>query len=87
MAHERDRVQEEGEELSVALLEAVRRQVDAEQRLSERLPEHAGEWVAVRDHEVVAHAATLHELMAEVDDADVEAVFKVVKEQGTACFF
>jgi uncharacterized protein DUF5678 len=57
--------------------------VEAEKRLSTVLEQHAGEWVAVKDHEVVADASTLDELLTLVDVEDVDAVFQVA-EHATA---
>jgi Family of unknown function (DUF5678) len=70
------------DELMTELMNAVR----AERELSSDLAQYVGEWVAVRDHEVVAHAATLAELLNQVDTDAVEGVFQVA-EQGTASFF
>jgi hypothetical protein len=60
--------------------------VQAEKRLSDDLANYVDQWVAVRDHAVVAHAPTLSELLAKIDADKVESVFQVV-EQGTASFF
>jgi hypothetical protein len=60
--------------------------VEAEKLLSTALEQHAGEWVAVRDHEVVADASTLDELLTLVDVGEVDAVFQVA-EHATASFF
>ena len=43
----------------------------------------AGRWVAVRGHGVVANADTMDELFELIgDDADVEAIFQVLEDQG-----
>lgn len=60
--------------------------VQAENQLSADLANYVGQWVAVRDHEVVAHAETLSALLEKIDSDSVEGVFQVV-EQGTASFF
>lgn len=70
------------EQLMADLMEAVR----AERKLSTDLTEYVGQWVAVRDHEVVEHGETLSALLEKVDLDSVEGVFQVV-EQGTASFF
>ena len=62
------------------------RQVEAERDLAASLDEHAGQWVAVRDHSVVATAETLAQLLERIDPDSVDGVFQVA-EQGTACFF
>jgi hypothetical protein len=72
------------------MVEALRRQVAAERELSERLRQHAGEWVAVRNHKVVEHAPTLEELMEKVrgtqQEEEVE-VFEVSTEPESVYFF
>jgi hypothetical protein len=67
----------------------IEREVRAEQELSEALEAFIGQWVAVKNHLVVAHADTLRELLAHIEttDLDVEGVFQVIKEQGSASFF
>jgi hypothetical protein len=65
----------------------VAEQVHAEQQLGEALEQYAGEWVAVRDQTVVAHTATLQELLEQIEDTEVEAVFQVPEDSEVACFF
>jgi hypothetical protein len=60
--------------------------VQAEKQLSTDLADYVGQWVAVRDHKVVADADTLSALLDKIDPDTVEGVFQVV-EQGTASFF
>jgi hypothetical protein len=72
------------------MAEALRKQVAAEQKLSKRLREHAGEWVAVRNHKIVAHAPTLEALMENVrgtEDAKEVEVFEVSTETESVYFF
>ena len=64
------------------IAEALRQQIAAEGELAERLREHAGEWVAVRHHEVVAHAPTLEELMERVRGTGQEASVEVFGVSG-----
>ena len=71
----------------MTVAEVLHREVQAERALSDALGRYAGRWVAVRDHQVVADAETLPELMELIDSDDVEAVFEVAREQATACFF
>jgi phosphohistidine phosphatase SixA len=78
------------ENLGEDMAEALRRQISAERDLSKRLLEHAGEWVAVRNHEVVAHAPTLEELMESIsgeDEQEQVEVFEVATEPNSVCFF
>jgi hypothetical protein len=74
------------DDLAQDMVDALREQIRAEQKLSERLHEYVGEWVAVRDHEVVAHASSLDKLMESVSGQDVE-VLEVTTEDGAVCFF
>ena len=62
-----------------AMSESLREAIEAEKRLAERLPNFAGEWVAVRAHEVVAHAESLAELLKTADRDEV-VVFQVPTE-------
>jgi Family of unknown function (DUF5678) len=66
--------------------EALTRQVEAERELSTRLDEYMGEWVAVRNHEVVAHANTLEQLLDIIDPKNVDAVFEVSEPVGAAFY-
>jgi hypothetical protein len=60
--------------------------VRAERELSQGLADFVGQWVAVREHQVVAHAETLAALLEQIDTSQVEGIFQVA-EQGTASFF
>jgi hypothetical protein len=71
-------------ELSTAEL---RHAVEAERALAGELEQHAGQWVAVADHHVIASAETLHELLEQVDEGAIDGVLQVPTELGTACFF
>jgi hypothetical protein len=66
---------------------AIEQQIKAEEALSEHLDAFAGQWVAVRAHEVVAHADTLNALLEEIRGEEVEGVFQVPHERAAACFF
>jgi len=59
------------------IAKALRQAIAAEAELAKRLREYAGEWVAVRNHEVVAYAPTLEELMEKVHGAGQEASVEV----------
>lgn len=63
------------------------RQVEAEEALRHRLADFAGEWVAVRDHQVVAHALTATALLEKVNAKEIEGIFQVPKDKDAACFF
>ena len=76
-----------GMDLSEALKKRLKEQVEAETELSERLTDYVGKWVAVKDHQVVADADTLDELLGIIDIDDVEAVLEVEKVTGTAAFY
>jgi hypothetical protein len=65
----------------------LERELQAEQTLAERLEQYAGEWVAVRNHEVVAHAGSLQELREQIGQEEVEGAFKVPEGAEAACFF
>jgi hypothetical protein len=72
------------------MADALRQQIAAERELSTHLREHAGEWVAVRNHKVVAHAPTLEELMERVRGTEGEEtveVFEVSTEPESVYFF
>jgi hypothetical protein len=70
------------------MAEVLRQQISAERELSKRLLQYAGEWVAVRNHEVVAHAATLEKLMESViGEEETVEVFEVSTEPPAVCFF
>lgn len=58
----------------------------AEVELSGALAEYAGEWVGVRDHQVVIHGRTLHEVLELAEDVEIDAVFEVPDEVGAAFF-
>lgn len=60
--------------------------VEAEKRLSTDLEQYAGQWVAVKDQQVVAHASTLDEVLSMVEVGEVDGVFQVA-EHATASFF
>jgi hypothetical protein len=68
------------------MAEVLRQRVRAQKELAERLQDFGGQWVAVKDEEIVAHADSLADLLETVDPDEVE-VFEVAKEQATACFF
>jgi hypothetical protein len=60
---------------------------DAEEALSVPLAKYVGRWVAVRDHQVIADAATPVELLELVRDQEYEAMFEVFEYSEGGCFF
>ena len=60
---------------------------EAEEALSIPLAKYVGRWVAVRDHEVIADAATPVELLELVKDKKYEAMFEVPAHSEGGCFF
>jgi Family of unknown function (DUF5678) len=74
-------------DLTEALRKRLEEQLEAESELSRRLGDFVGRWVAVKDHKVIADAATLDELLGIIDVDDVEAVLEVEEKSGTAAFF
>lgn len=67
----------------------INKALEAERKLGLSLDQYAGEWVGVRDHEVVANAATLEQLIEQLEASgktEVE-VIKVPADPGAACFF
>jgi hypothetical protein len=69
------------------MLDDLQEQVAAERQLNEALKDYAGQWVAVRKHEVVSHADSLDELMAQIEPDEVESVFRVAEDQQAVCFY
>jgi len=65
----------------------VAEQVQAERRLGGTLDQYPGEWVAVRDHEVVAHASTIEALIEQIEASEEVEVFQVAEDPHAACFF
>jgi Family of unknown function (DUF5678) len=57
----------------------LKQAVKAERRLSKRLGEYAGEWIAIRDHKIVAHAKTISDLIDQVRDQleDLDGIRRV----------
>jgi hypothetical protein len=62
-------------------------ELEAEKALAEELRRYAGEWVAVREHQVVAHAASLEELLEQISEEEVEGTFQVPEGDPAPCFF
>lgn len=67
----------------------INKALEAERELGITLDDYAGQWVGVYDHVVVASAATLGELVEQIEASgktDVE-VIQVPEDTGAACFF
>ncbi len=67
----------------------INKALEAERELGVSLGQYAGEWVGVCDHEIVANAATLGELVEQLEASgktEVE-VIQVPQDPGAACFF
>jgi putative hemolysin len=63
--------------------------LEAERELGLALDDYAGQWIAVCDHNVVASAATLGELVEQIEASgktEVEVV-QVPEDTRAACFF
>lgn len=60
---------------------------EAEEALSVQLARYVGRWVAVRDHQVIADAATPAELLELVQGQEYEAMFEVFEHSEGGCFF
>lgn len=65
----------------------VAEQVSAEEELARRLEEHAGRWVAVREHEIVAEDESLEGLLEQIEEEQDVEVFHVAEDPHAACFF
>jgi hypothetical protein len=63
------------------------KELEAEQALGSELEKYAGQWVAVKDHTVVAHATTLQGLLEQVTEDEDTVVLRVPEDPNTACFF
>jgi hypothetical protein len=61
--------------------------IKGEEQLASQLENYAGEWVAVRDQTVIAHADELEQLLERIEGSEVEAVFQVAQDPHSACFF
>ena len=64
--------------------------LQAEERLATNLNEYVGEWVAVRDHDVVCHAETLRGLLDATEAQDIDCIDRILEvptASGVSCFF
>ena len=65
----------------------VAEQIAAETELNDRLAEYAGQWVALRDHKIVAVADSLKDLHAQIQDSSEIEVVQVADDPHVACFY
>jgi hypothetical protein len=68
----------------------ITKAIKAEERLAANLSDYVGEWVAVRDHDVVCHADTLRGLLEASETKDVghiDRILEVSRDPGISCFF
>jgi hypothetical protein len=68
----------------------ITKALKAEEQLAANLNEYVGEWVAIRDHNVVCHADTLRGLLVASETQDVDSydrILEVSTHSGISCFF
>lgn len=68
----------------------ITKALKAEEQLATNLNRYVGEWVAIRDHDVVCHAGTLRGLLEASKTQDVSSfdrIFEVSTAPGVSCFF
>ena len=67
----------------------LEREIAAEEALAQKLVTYAGEWVAVRHHEVIGHADTLDDLLEQIGEEEASSADGIhqVPESGAACYF
>lgn len=68
----------------------ISKAIKAEEQLATNLNRYVGEWVAIRDHDVVCHADTLRGLLEAHETKDVghiDRIFEVSRDSGLSCFF
>lgn len=66
----------------------VAEQVAAEHTLAHTLDEYKGQWVAIRDHVVVASANSLGELREQIEpEVEEIEILRVATDPHAACFF
>lgn len=67
----------------------LKRELNAERELASALADYAGQWVAVRQHSVEAHADSLEGVLDQIGEEEATAfdgIFRV-PEADTACYF
>ncbi len=58
--------------------------LEAEDRLADSLTAHVGQWVAVRDHEVIETAKSLKALLGRIDTNAVDRILQVTKDSESS---
>lgn len=61
----------------------VEQRLDAERQLLEKLRDHKGEWVAIRDSDIVAAAPTQEQLREQISLGDIDSYFEVASDEST----
>lgn len=62
-------------------------ELQAEEVLAQKLAEYPGRWVAVRDHQIVAYANSLEELLESVDPGGLDRIVEVSRETVAGCLY
>ena len=57
----------------------IEEQVAAEEEFAKTLGPYVGRWIAVKDHEVIAHSEDFEELLDRVALPDYDYIFKVLR--------
>jgi hypothetical protein len=70
-----------------SLTEVLQEHVHAERLLSRSLASYKGKWVGIRNHQVVADADSLDELIARLKNKSVDRVQEVPAKRAAAVFF
>jgi hypothetical protein len=68
----------------------INKALQAEEQLAASLNRYVGQWVAIRNHDVVCHADTLRGLLDATKTEDVSSfdrILEVSETSGVSCFF
>lgn len=65
----------------------IKKALKQEEALAEELTKYTGEWVAIADTSVVAHAKTFDDLAETVELENVNRFFQVAEESVVGCFY
>jgi hypothetical protein len=63
----------------------IEERVAAEEEFGKKLGPYVGQWIAVKDHEVIAHSEDFEELLAHVELPNYDYIFKVLP-RGTRIY-
>ncbi len=61
----------------------AKQRLSAEQLLAEKLQGHKGEWVAIRNADIVATAPTRKQLREQISLRDIDSYFEVTREDDS----